>query len=122
MPEVVKAYTNRQDIFEVRSIQKQILSDYRRDFSKHVPSDLLPKVNMVWDSIPAQLAKENKKYNVYPIEVKAEENLKSKSLKTVYMENNNLHPIRFSMANYREQEWLTNVPLYLTGEWIDIIN
>lgn len=238
MPAVVKSYVENQDIFEVRIIQNQILSDYRRDFSKHVPSDLLPKVNMVWDSIPSQLAKENKKfiysavkkggrakefenaigwlvdaglvykvlrvskvdkplkfyedieafklfvldlgllgaiatvdakdvlvnntafteykgafteqyvlqeieslgkkvyyhtkegseleldfviqkYNVYPIEVKAEENLKSKSLRTIYNENNSLKPVRFSMAYYREQDWMVNVPLYLVSEWID---
>ncbi len=238
MPAVVKSYMEEQDIFLVRSIQKQILADYRRDFSKHVPSEILPKVNMVWDSIPAQLAKENKKfvysavkkggrakefenaiqwlidaglvykvlriskvdkplkfyedidafklfvldlgllgamaevdakdvlvnntafteykgafteqyvlqelevlekkvyyhskerseleidfviqkYNVYPIEVKAEENLRAKSLKTIYDSNNSLKPVRFSMADYREQEWMVNVPLYLAGEWIE---
>jgi len=238
MPAVVKAYATNNDIFEVRKIQKQILSDYRLDFSKHVPKDILPKVNMVWDSIPAQLAKENKKfiyskikkgarakefenaiqwlidaglvykvlrvskvekplkfyedfdsfklftldlgllgaitevdakdilvnnsafteykgafteqyvfqelqalekkvyyyskehseleldfviqnYNVYPIEVKAEVNLKSKSLRTIYSENNNLKPVRFSMADYKEQDWMLNVPLYLAAEWIE---
>ncbi|SFS58353.1 hypothetical protein SAMN02910357_01230 [Succinivibrio dextrinosolvens] len=238
MPAVVKAYTDSHDIFEVRKIQNQILADYRRDFSKHVPSDILPKVNMVWDSIPAQLAKENKKfiyskikkgarakefenaiqwlvdadlvykvlrvskvekplkfyedfdafklfildlgllgaitdvdakdvlvnnnafteykgafteqyvlqelqaldqkiyyhskerseleldfivqkYNVYPIEVKAEENLKSKSLRTIYTENNKLKPVRFSMSDYKEQDWMINVPLYLVAEWIE---
>ena len=62
MPAVVQAYATNHDIFEVRNIQSQILSDYRLDFSKHVPKDILPKVNMVWDSIPAQLAKENKKF------------------------------------------------------------
>ena len=62
MPAVVKSYVDEQDIIKVRRIQDQILSDYRRDFSKHVPADILPKVNLVWDSIPAQLAKENKKF------------------------------------------------------------
>ena len=237
MPAVVKSYAEKQDIFEVRDIQKQILADYKQDFSKHVPADILPKVNMVWDSIPAQLAKENKKYiysavkkggrakefenaiqwladaglvyktilvskvekplkfyenmesfklfmldlgllgalsdvdardvliddnafieykgafteqyvlqemkaldmnvyyysrerarleldfviqkyNVYPIEVKAEENLRSKSLKTIFESDNNLKPVRFSMAGYREQDWMVNVPLYLVAEWI----
>ena len=237
MPEVVDKYSQNQDLKEVRDIQKQILSDYRRDFSKHVPKELLPKVNMVWDSIPAQLAKDNKKYTyslikkgarakefenaiqwlvdagliykisrvskiqkplkayeeievfklfmvdlgllgamadvsakdvlvnnyafveykgsfteqyvlqelasinektyyyskdnsrleidfviqkdeIYPIEVKAEENVKSKSLKTIYDENNSLKACRFSMANYRQQDWMVNVPLYLVKEWI----
>ena len=240
MPEVVKNYVADQDILQVRKTQKQILADYRRDFSKHVPSSLLPKVNMVWDSIPSQLAKENKKFiygllkkggrakefedaiqwlinaglvykvnrvskiesplkfyedisafklftvdlgllgamvdvpakevlindnmfieykgafteqyvlqeiieyglqpyyyskensrleidlivqtdEVYPIEVKAEENLKSKSLKTVYDENPKLKAVRFSMCGYKEQDWMTNVPLYLSGEWLKSI-
>lgn len=237
MPEAVKVYAEEQDVFEVRKIQNQILSDYRNDFSKHVPADILPKLNMVWDSIPAQLSKENKKFiygaikkggrakeyenaiqwlldaglvykvirvskvakplkfyediaafklyiidlglfgalsdvdakdvlvknsafteykgsfteqyvlqemishgskvyyhskdhseleidfiiqkhYVYPIEVKAEENLRSKSLKTIYGGNRELKPVRFSMSDYREQEWMINVPLYLAGEWI----
>ena len=237
MPEVVKLYVEHQDVFEVRTVQKQILADYRRDFSKHIPAELLPKVNMVWDSIPSQLAKENKKfiysaikkggrakefenaiqwlvdaglvykvlrvskvekplkfyedldafklfvldlgllgaitevdakdvlvnntafteykgafteqyvlqelaalgkkvyyhtrdratleldfviqkYHVYPIEVKAEENLKSKSLKTVFDGNNDLKPVRFSMSGYMEQDWMVNVPLYLAAEWV----
>lgn len=237
MPAVVRSYVEDQDIFKVRSIQNQILADYRRDFSKHVPQDVLPKVNMVWDSIPSQLAKENRKFiynslkkgarakdfedaiqwlvdaglaykvlrvskvekplifyeefdafklfvldlglmgamvdvpakdvlvkneafieykgafteqyvlqeiealnervyyfskdnssleidliiqkdEVYPIEVKAEENLKSKSLRTLFEENNKLKPVRISMAEYREQDWMKNIPLYLAGEWI----
>ena len=62
MPEVVKTYVEEQDVKKVRELQNQILADYRRDFSKHVPEKVLPKVNMVWDSIPGQLAKENKKF------------------------------------------------------------
>ena len=238
MPEVVKNYAADNDILQARTIQKQILADYRRDFSKHVPSKLLPKVNMVWDSIPSQLAKENKKFiygqiktgarakdfedaiqwlidaglvykvkrvskieaplkfyedisayklfmvdlgllgamsdvaakevfvndnmfveykgafteqyvlqeitvngiqsyyyskenssleidlivqidDVYPIEVKAEENLRSKSLKAVYDDNPKLHAVRFSMSGYKEQDWMINVPLYLAGEWLN---
>lgn len=237
MPEVVDKYAKNNDIFEARKIQRRILSDYRKDFSKHIPSELLPKVNMVWDSIPAQLAKENKKfiygaikkgarakefetaiqwlmdagliykvmrvskvekplkfyedmdafklfvldlgllgaivetdakdvlvnssafteykgafteqyilqeiittgikpyyyskehstleldfvvqkYNVYPIEVKAEENLHSKSLKAIYDSNSSVKPVRTSMSGYREQEWMVNIPLYLFGEWL----
>ncbi len=56
-------------------------------------------------------------YYVYPIEVKAEENLKSKSLKTIFDGNNSIKPVRFSMSDYREQDWMVNVPLYLVGEW-----
>ena len=237
MPEVVKDYCENQNLEAVREIQNQILADYKRDFSKHVPKETLPKVNIVWEAIPSQLAKENKKFiysaikkggrakefenaiqwlmdaglvykvlrvtkiekplkfyedfdafklfivdlgllgamvhvspkdvlvnnnafteykgsfteqyvlqelvtldknvyyyskenssleidfiiqkdEVYPIEVKAEENLRAKSLRTVYDSNPALKPCRFSMADYREQDWMTNVPLYLVREWV----
>ena len=49
---------------------------------------------------------------IFPIEVKAEENLQAKSLKIFVQKNQGLHGIRFSMSPYREQEWLTNYPLY----------
>lgn len=49
---------------------------------------------------------------VIPIEVKAEENLQSKSLRAFVESNPGLHGVRFSMAPYREQEWMTNYPLY----------
>lgn len=62
MPAVVKDYCENQNLQAVRDIQNQILADYKRDFSKHVPKDILPKVNIVWGSIPSQLAKENKKF------------------------------------------------------------
>lgn len=62
MPAAVREFAESKNLAEVRSIQKQILFDYRRDFSKHAPSQEVPRINMVWDSIPAQLAKENKKF------------------------------------------------------------
>ena len=49
---------------------------------------------------------------IVPVEVKAEENLQSKSLKTFVERNPGLHGVRFSMSPYREQDWLTNYPLY----------
>ena len=59
------------------------------------------------------------KYYVYPIEVKAEENLRSKSLRRVYEENPSLKPCRFSMSNYRDQDWMVNIPLYLVSSWVN---
>ncbi len=237
MPEVVDCYVNTADLLKTRGIQKRILQDYRRDFSKHIPTALLSKVNMVWDSIPAQLDRENKKFtysmikkgsrakefedalqwladaglvhkakkvskvaaplkhyeqpddfklfindlgllgamadvparkmlvddsvfseykgsfteqyvfqqtiscgiesnyytnenstmeidfvvqmeDVHPIEVKAKENVKSKSLKTLIDKNPGLVGWRFSMKGYRDQDWMINVPLYLVEEWI----
>ncbi len=237
MPDVVKNYIENQNLQEVRMIQKRILSDYRNDFSKHVPKEYLAKVYMVWDSIPSQLAKENKKFlysairkgarakdfetaiqwltdaglvhkvprvnkigmplkfyedlaafklyfndlgllgamsdvppqsilirdsilteykgafteqyvlqqmmaagvhpyyytnerstleidfviqknKVYPVEVKAEENLMSKSLRAAVNSGENLTGWRFSMSDYRVQEWMVNIPLYLAEEWV----
>lgn len=241
MPEAVLAYAERRNILEVREIQKQILDDYQDDFSKHIPANELAKVSAVWNSIPSQLAKENKKFiwgalrkggrakdyenavqwlmnaglvhkvcrinkvempikfyedagcfklfvndlgllgamsdipakeilaesrmiteykgafteqyvaqqyiatmnqplyyytnenstseiefvfqqdAVFPTEVKAEENLKAKSLSTVLKSNASLKGIRFSMSDYREQERMVNVPLYLVEfylKWI----
>ncbi len=62
MPEAVSFYVNNHDFNEVRAIQQQILTAYEQDFSKHAPADLVPRIRMLWDSIPAQLAKENKKF------------------------------------------------------------
>lgn len=62
MPEVVKNFALHADYNEVRSIQKNIILQYRGDFGKHAGKGELPRINMVWDSIPIQLAKENKKF------------------------------------------------------------
>lgn len=239
MPEVVNHYVQEQDLEEVRHLQNQILEGYKNDFSKHIPSTILPKVNLVWNSIPAQLAKENKKFifgllkkggrakefedairwledagliykvnrvsklsmplkfyeefgsfklyvldlgllgalteapadqvlignnifaeykgafteqyvaqqlvaqgikpyyytnknstneidfviqteKIHLIEVKAEENLKSKSLKSVLEEHEELEGWRFSMSPYRELTKITNVPLYLIEDWLSV--
>lgn len=233
MPEAVKAYVERGDIWEVRSIHSKIIDAYRNDMSKHVPKQQAQRINMVWNSIPSQLARDNKKFiygalrkgarandfeiaiqwlvdsglvhkvhriskpvvplkfyedmasfklflldcgllgalsetppeqiligdnvfeeykgaftenyvlqqlkslprtfvyyysndnstleidfvvqheaHVIPIEVKAEENLRAKSLRQFVTDNAGLHGVRFSMSDYREQDWLTNVPLW----------
>lgn len=243
MPAVVKSYVEEQDLQKVRSIQNQILSDYFHDVSKHAPKTEIPKITLVWNSIPSQLAKENKKFiygaikkggrakefenaiqwlinaglvhkvfrikkfeqplkfyedfdcfklyvndlgllgamaqtpaseilvgnsafssykgsfteqyvaqqfysadsgavnsrglyyytnenstmeidfvfqtdKVYPVEVKAEQNLKAKSLSTVLKNDEKLFGIRFSMADYIEQSQMVNVPLALTEEYL----
>lgn len=238
MPEVVLTYIETQDLQKVRRRQKDILSGYERDFSKHAPAKDVPKINLVWKSVPSQLAKENKKFiygalksggrakefenaiqwledaglvhkvcrvskmstplkfyekfecfklfandlgllgamadapaseilignnafsnykgsfteqyvaqqffsacgkelfyyanenstleidfvfqssGVFPVEVKAEENLRSKSLSTVLKSDPALHGIRFSMSNYKKQEQMENVPLPLVEEFL----
>lgn len=57
MPAAVKEFVESRDLLEVRNLQKQILFNYRRDFSKYAPSQDVPHINLVWDSIP-QLTKE----------------------------------------------------------------
>lgn len=232
MPEAVQSYCTSRDFDEVRRIQSNILMTYENDFSKHAPSNEIPRIRMVWNSITSQLAKENRKFiygvlrqgarakefetavewlkdaglvykvnrtksgemplsafedfgtfklfmldiglmcamnkissetiilgteifstfkgaiteqyvcqqlqgmadfiyywsadnsrgevdfiiqtngKVIPIEVKAEENLKAKSLASFVARYPSLHALRFSMSDYRNQEWMENIPLY----------
>ena len=233
MPEVVQIYAETKDFNRVREIQKNLLSYYQQDFSKHAEVSLVPRLNLVWNSIPMQLAKENKKYiygqvregarakdfelaiqwlldcglihkvqrvnkpslplkayidfnafkiflldiglliamadldaqviidgnriftefkgalteqyilqqmiaevgiepyyfstanskgeidfllqgrtSIVPVEVKAEENLRAKSLKAFCNKYQPKFAVRTSMSDYREQEWMTNIPLY----------
>lgn len=62
MPEVVQAFVDNKDFNEARTIQQRILSAYEQDFSKHAPNEAVPRIRMIWNSIPSQLAKENKKF------------------------------------------------------------
>lgn len=62
MPAVVQSFASEGNLSKVRSIQKGILEAYERDFSKHAPAIEVPRIRMVWKSIPSQLAKENKKF------------------------------------------------------------
>jgi predicted AAA+ superfamily ATPase len=237
MPEAVSAYVEKKDFTEVRNIQKRILTAYEQDFSKHAPNQIVPRIRMLWNSIPAQLAKESKKFiygiikegarakeyelamswlidsglitkvnratkpaiplkayedpgafklfivdlgllaamtdldiktlldgnvlfeefkgalteqyvlqqllvqqeltiyywsadnaraevdflvqlsgQVVPIEVKAEENLKSKSLRVFYDKFRPQTVIRTSMSDFRKEDWMTNLPLYAIGQ------
>lgn len=237
MPEVVSNFVENKDFTEVRELQNRIIELYESDFSKHTTVGELPRIRMVWNSIPMQLAKENKKFffgkikegarakdfeiaiewlmdcglikKVYkvnkpamplkaytefsafklflldvgllgalsdldaksilegnkvfvefkgamteqyvlqqivaetsytpyyftetksegeidfliqkdslivPIEVKAEENLRAKSLKVFCDKYKPELAIRTSMSKYREQDWMINVPLYLVSE------
>lgn len=238
MPAAVRLFAETKDLVEVRNIQKQILFDYQRDFSKHAPSQKVPRINMVWETIPTQLAKENKKFifgalkkgarasefemaiqwlkdagliyqvnrvtaptmplkfyaemsvfklfildiglmgamvdtpaesilvadtlfkeykgaftelfvltqlmplqipiyyfssndsrveidfivqhgaTITPIEVKAEENVHAKSLRTFINKHPELRGIRLSMKPYQDQEWMENKPLYAVNCWV----
>lgn len=62
MPEAVQSFAENKDFNEVREIQNQILTAYEQDFSKHAPNEVVPRLRMLWNCIPSQLAKENKKF------------------------------------------------------------
>ena len=233
MPEAVAEYADSKDYAEVRKIQEQILFTYEQDFSKHTPVSVVPRIKKIWNSVPAQLSRENKKFSpgivqkgsrlndyelaiqwlldcgllykvsqvskpsvplvsyetnffkifihdvgllstkseldvktllrgnrifeefkgalteqfvlqemvangitpfywsssgiaevdfvfkhgsdIYPLEVKAEENLQSKSLKVYSEKFNPLISLRTSMRDYRKEHWLINIPLYAIG-------
>ena len=240
MPEVVSSFVAERDFTEVRRIQRRIIEMYEADFSKHTSTNELPRIRMVWNSIPMQLAKENKKFffgkikegarakdfeiaiewlldcglikkvynvskpamplkaytefaafklylldvgllaamseldaksildgnaifvefkgalteqyvlqqliadteftpyyysetksegeidfliqkgtDIVPIEVKAEENLKAKSLRVYCDKFKPQMAIRTSMSNYREQDWMVNVPLYVLDKYLE---
>lgn len=231
MPEAVLAFSETRDWLEVREIQDGILKSYERDFSKHAPEEIVPRIRLLWKSLPAQLSKENRKFlygivkegarareyeialqwlfdgglihrinnisaprlplksyedkaafkifavdigllgamcgldsdtivngnkiftefkgalteqyvlqqlklkhepfywskpnarqeidfliqrndGIIPIEVKAEENVKAKSLRQFVRENTTGKAYRTSMSDFREEEWMTNLPLY----------
>lgn len=62
MPEVVSTFVETHDYKEVRNVQKTILDAYKEDFSKHIPTATKLKIDLLWDSIPAQLTQESKKF------------------------------------------------------------
>ena len=62
MPEVVKTYIDTEDFNEVRKKQEMLLNAYEQDFSKHAPNNIVPRIRQLWNNIPTQLAKENKKF------------------------------------------------------------
>lgn len=62
MPEAVLAFSESGDWTEVREIQNDILRSYDFDFSKHAPAEIVPRIRMIWNSLPAQLSKENRKF------------------------------------------------------------
>jgi len=62
MPEAVSAYVETNALHEVRTVQERILNNYKNDFTKHIKGTDIPKVRMLWDTIPVHLSKEKKKF------------------------------------------------------------
>jgi predicted AAA+ superfamily ATPase len=62
MPEAVSVFAADRDFGAAREVQARILAAYEQDFSKHAPHEIVPRIRMLWNSIPSQLTKENKKF------------------------------------------------------------
>ena len=62
MPEAVRHFAETGDLEDTREIHREILDSYVLDFAKHAPSSDIPKLGLIWESIPRHLAKENKKF------------------------------------------------------------
>lgn len=62
MPEAVLTFINQKDFKKVREKQLNILAAYEQDFSKHAPNEIVPRIRLVWQTLPSQLAKENRKF------------------------------------------------------------
>ena len=62
MPEAVNVWVNEKDMELVNNVQEDILKSYESDFSKHVQNSEANKISLIWNSLPSQLAKENKKF------------------------------------------------------------
>ena len=71
MPEAVRSFVENRDFFLVRDIQTELLREYNRDFGKHTPADIVPSIRMVWNAVPSQLAKENKKFFLSKLQKRA---------------------------------------------------
>lgn len=76
MPEAVDTFVKFQDFNRVRRVQERLLSDYRDDFGKHAPKELVPRIEMIWDAVVAQLSRENKKFIFSAVQ----KNLRAKDL------------------------------------------
>jgi len=62
MPEAVKHFASTENYYEVREIHSEIINSYQLDFAKHASKSDIPKLQIIWNFIPSQLAKENKKF------------------------------------------------------------
>lgn len=63
MPEAVRVFAKTADLDAARRVHRELLTGYAADFGKHAPGELIPKLNLVWESVPTQLARENKKFS-----------------------------------------------------------
>ncbi|MDR0442288.1 MAG: ATP-binding protein [Treponema sp.] len=129
MPEAVLAFANDRNLERVREVQRAIVKSYSADFSKHIGHSDIPKVNMLWNSLPAQLAREKKKfvYNDMKSGARARdyENALSWLVKSglVYQINRVNHP-GLPLISYQEREhfklYMLDVGLLAAKTGLDI--
>ena len=117
MSEVVSLFSQNSDFVQVRRVQEDILSAYRRDFAKHAGNVVGERCRMVFESLPCHLAKENKKF-VYGVVKKGfrgrelDDALQFLQDRCNFCKTHGLtNAVRFSLSGYREESWMTNVPL-----------
>lgn len=77
MPQVVANFAQHRDFRRARTIQKRLLADYRADFRKHTDASTARAMSMLWDSLPAQLAQENKRFTYAGVNRQSEQKLKT---------------------------------------------
>lgn len=100
------AFTSYKDSFTEQFVAQQFFSSAGENLFYYTNENSTMEIDFVFQTS-----------RVYPVEVKAEENLKSKSLSTVLKNNSALYGVRFSMSSYKMQESMVNVPLALCGEY-----
>lgn len=142
MPESVRMWTEARDVNAMQEVMSDIIGAYERDFAKHPNLSEFPKISMIWKSIPSQLARKNKKFlykvvkegarareyevdfliqrenDIFPVEVKAETNTKSRSLrkfKELFPEAVKLR-VRFSLDNLKLDDDVLNIPLFMADQ------
>ena len=84
MPEAVKYFAEHKNYKDIRNIQNEIIHQYAGDFGKHIPSKDIPRVHMVWNGIPMQLAKENKKFTYSSLEKKGRSEAYQNAIQWLY--------------------------------------
>jgi len=107
MPEALDTYVREQSLERVRAVQRNILNTCALDFAKHAPREDVPRLGIVWDSVPTYLARENKKF-IFSAS-------KSKSLGVYRARFNPKLALRTTLLNLKQQDTLVNVPLYAVG-------
>ena len=129
MPEAVRTFAETGDFAEVRGVQETILNNYKSDFLKHIGAINIPKVRMLWDSIPVHLAREKKKFIYKEIKMGGRasefENAMNWLLNTglVYKIDRIVNP-KIPLSRYKEREhfklYMIDIGLLAAKAFIDI--